>query len=100
MKRHHEVLVSPLIRENASREWSLFQPFNEITVVVGLCFLLSGSAEATLHWGDYEMIDWERVVSGELRASSYCIRKASSTSSPRGAHHFQKRGRFERYRDS
>lgn len=35
------------------------------------------SAEATLHWGDYEMIDWERVVSGELRASSYCVRKVN-----------------------
>ena len=23
------------------------------------------------------MIDWERVVSGEIRASSYCVRKAS-----------------------
>ncbi|CAN0411133.1 unnamed protein product, partial [Pylaiella littoralis] len=36
------------------------------------------SAEATLHWGDYEMIDWERVVSGELRTSSYCVRKGLS----------------------
>ncbi|CAN0155439.1 unnamed protein product, partial [Pylaiella littoralis] len=36
------------------------------------------SAEATLHWGDYEMIDWERVVSGDLRASSYCVRKGLS----------------------
>ena len=35
------------------------------------------SAEATLHWGDYEMIDWGRVVSGELRASSYCVRKVN-----------------------
>lgn len=39
--------------------------------------LQKNSAEATLHWGDYEMIDWERVVSGELRASSYCVRKVS-----------------------
>ncbi|CAM9797634.1 unnamed protein product [Ectocarpus sp. 12 AP-2014] len=36
------------------------------------------TANATLHWGDYEMIDWERVVSGELRASSYCVRKGLS----------------------
>lgn len=46
----------------------------------GVPFALSAvlspnSAEATLHWGDYEMIDWERVVTGELRASSYCVRK-------------------------
>lgn len=33
------------------------------------------SSEATLHWADYELIDWARVVSGKLRASSYCVRK-------------------------
>lgn len=28
------------------------------------------------------MIDWERVVSGELRASSYCVRKVSRNPLP------------------
>lgn len=49
------------------------------------CLACRCSAEATLHWGDYEMIDWERVVSGELRASSYCVRKVRLRRSAREA---------------
>ncbi|CAN0120548.1 unnamed protein product, partial [Discosporangium mesarthrocarpum] len=37
-----------------------------------------GSGEADLHWGEYELIDWERVVSGQMRASSFCVRKGLS----------------------
>ncbi|CAN0155687.1 unnamed protein product, partial [Pylaiella littoralis] len=56
-------------------------PYTRELVVEGLARrrgawrVTTDSAEATLHWGDYEMIDWERVVSGELRTSSYCVRK-------------------------
>ncbi|CAM9904241.1 unnamed protein product, partial [Laminaria digitata] len=54
-----------LVEEGLARRWDAWR-------------VTTDSGEATLHWGDYEMIDWERVVSGELRASSFCVRKGLS----------------------
>ncbi|CAM9819293.1 unnamed protein product, partial [Phaeothamnion confervicola] len=36
------------------------------------------SANADLHWGDYENLHWDRIVAGGLRANSFCIRKGLS----------------------
>ena len=35
-------------------------------------------AAGGLHWGDYEVLDWERVLAGEVRANAYCVRKGLS----------------------
>ncbi|CAM9735693.1 unnamed protein product, partial [Chrysoparadoxa australica] len=40
--------------------------------------LTSDTSKAELQWGDYECLDWERIVSGKLRASSFCVRKGLS----------------------
>eukprot|EP00953_Heterococcus_sp_UTEX-ZZ885_P035684 18408-Heterococcus_DN1.PRE.3 len=36
------------------------------------------SSKADLHYGDYECLNWDAIVAGKLRASSYCIRKGLS----------------------
>ncbi|CAN0411217.1 unnamed protein product [Pylaiella littoralis] len=58
-------------------------PYTRELVVEGLARrrgawrVTTDSAEATLHWGDYEMIDWERVVSGELTFDTVLLLRAA-----------------------
>ncbi|KAG5192948.1 tubulin-tyrosine ligase family-domain-containing protein [Tribonema minus] len=36
------------------------------------------SSKAQLHWGDYECLNWDEIVSGRVCGSSYCTRKGLS----------------------
>eukprot|EP01084_Bolivina_argentea_P004872 9212_1 len=33
---------------------------------------------ADLHWGDFEELAWEQILSGKLRGSAFCVRKGIS----------------------